>query len=191
MGYKCDICNIEIKGESMIMIKQHNDGFNHNLLKYGKVEIFIYMYSTNTHSYIGSTFNVECRKSKHISDCFNQNSKSYNVPFYKYIRDNNLTFDNLQFEMLETVEVSNESEKKCQEQWWIDTLQSNLNTINSFGVDIEYRKQKNKEYKQKYRDENPEYLNKEEINRKRKIWYENNREEINRKVREQYKNKKQ
>jgi GIY-YIG catalytic domain len=38
--------------------------------------------------YVGSTTNFRIRKSRHKSDCLNENSVGYKCPIYKFIRDN-------------------------------------------------------------------------------------------------------
>lgn len=52
--------------------------------------------------YIGSTFNEKHRKVQHKSRLNNNKQPHYNQPFYIYLRDNNLTFDDLVYDSTET-----------------------------------------------------------------------------------------
>ena len=50
--------------------------------------------------YIGSTQNLEKRIEWHRQDCFNKNSSGYNTKIYKFIKENNINFNEIEFEMI-------------------------------------------------------------------------------------------
>ena len=52
--------------------------------------------------YIGSTFDLQERERQHKSSVNNENSKKYNYPFYKYLRDQNILFEDLKKEIINT-----------------------------------------------------------------------------------------
>ncbi len=185
MVFKCDVCNSVIKHSCQSKIEKHLNSFEHLLKEMGKIEVYVYMYSTNTHSYIGSTYDLKKRKSEHRSHCFNPKSGKHNTPFYQYIRNNNLTFDDLHFELLETLEVNDKQQKNCQEQYWIEIMSPNLNKNYAQGCNIE----KNRIVQSLWQKENYN-KNKDEIRKIRTEHYYLNREDrIKKSLEYYYKNK--
>lgn len=58
--------------------------------------------------YIGSTTNLKNRITSHKVFCYNQYEKNrytYNLRLYKFIRDNKIDFDTLQFQIIEEVYI--------------------------------------------------------------------------------------
>ena len=62
-----------------------------------KMSIYFYFYEVEM-LYIGSTFNLKKRQDRHKSSL----KCGDTMPFYKYLREKNLTFDNLRIEVVET-----------------------------------------------------------------------------------------
>ena len=59
------------------------------MVNYGKAMIYkIVPKDNNDYCYIGSTCDFKSRKNQHKTVCNNPNSRSYNYPIYKHIRDN-------------------------------------------------------------------------------------------------------
>ena len=77
--------------------------------------------------YIGSTTNFHQRKWQHKSSCNNVNTKDYNYPVYKYIRNNN-GFNEWEFEILELGEYQDKNCMKNRERYFIETLKPSLNS---------------------------------------------------------------
>ena len=51
--------------------------------------------------YVGSTTNLQQRKYEHKSNCFNEKSKTkYDLKLYKFIRENNILWNDLEFQIL-------------------------------------------------------------------------------------------
>jgi hypothetical protein len=80
--------------------------------------------------YIGSTNNLNRKIVDHKKDCYNKNVAKYNNKLYTFIRDKG-GFDNWKFEILETLESSNEEMKK-KEQYYINKLNPSLNTYRAY-----------------------------------------------------------
>ena len=99
--------------------------------KYG---YFYYIYKIYCDSlsdiYIGSTNNLNRKIVDHKKDCYNKNVAKYNNKLYTFIRDKG-GFDNWKFEILETLESSNEERKK-KEQYYINKLNPSLNTYRAY-----------------------------------------------------------
>ncbi len=112
--------------------------------------------------YIGSTTDFRLRKNNHKSDCYNKNSPNYNCLMYKYIRDNNINWNNIEFEIIDTVSCENIKEAWQLEAYYIgkhDSIIKGQNTNLPYGFskseyDKQYEKnEKRVEYKRKYRKE--------------------------------------
>ncbi len=119
--------------------------------------------------YIGSTFNLDVRKSHHKSNCNNVNKKSYNFKVYKFIRENG-NWENFKVDKLLEVEVNDKKEIKEFENEQCNLLQPSLNcnkpliTIDLLTYHREYYNTKYKDYhKKRYEDKKDEY---QERNRK-------------------------
>ena len=119
-----------------------------------------------TEIYIGHTTNFTQRKHNHHSSCYNSNLKYYNLLVYKFIR-NNGGWDNWTMLKIEDCNCNDKYEAMNRERYWIETLQSKLNVNNPISTKEEKEKQKKDWYEE----------NKEEILEKGKIHYEENKEE--------------
>ena len=114
-----------------------------------------------TGTYIGSTWDMKDRLRIHASSCYNENSKDYNYPIYKYIRENG-GFHTFTMKFIDSGECEDEIELHCAEQFYIDIAGGVENLLNDRDalVDKELRKKK-------------EYINKE---KNKKKYYENTKE---------------
>ena len=91
-------------------------------------------------NYIGSTKDLGDRIYKYKTKCYSKNCKEYNFKIYRYIRENNLDFDNLTFTILLQLETN--IPKKL-EQMFIDKYDSinngcNTNLAHYYGTMEEY-----------------------------------------------------
>ena len=62
--------------------------------------------------YIGSTTNIKSRIYQHKYNCYNEKTSAYNMKIYKYIRENDIDWDDITFETIEEVEMNNLTELK-------------------------------------------------------------------------------
>lgn len=157
MPWTCEICNETFNHPSSYKCKvdRHNDTLKHKIKVEPSVKGYVYQCSHKTNKYIGSCFNIEMRKAEHMADSYNPKRKNYTMPFYKYIRDENITFDDLTFEILKEVEIEckckTETEVKSDlhqiEQNYMVDIQPSLN--NSFAKGCDKEKQKNATEKHK------------------------------------------
>jgi len=126
--------------------------------------------------YVGHTTNWIKRKSRHKSNCNNQNNKTYNFNVYQFIRENG-GWDN--WEMIEICKYScnDKREAEAEERRLYEQLNGNLNMVRPFITNEE----KNKE--QKERNKNYYNKNKNEILENQKNYQEQNKDKI--KIRKQ------
>jgi group I intron endonuclease len=112
--------------------------------------------------YIGSTKNLSKRIIQHKINCNNSNLVyKYNLKIYTFIR-NNGGFDNFDFEIVEVLMCKDKNEALNRERYWIETLKASLNTIKPT---FDYENMCN--YRQKWRNENKEYISSYNSNRER------------------------
>ena len=118
--------------------------------------------------YVGSTSNMNSRKSSHKYRCTTEKCKEYNFDIYKYIRDNG-GFEKFEIIPVRKVEnVSNKTELRIAEQVEMKKFSGLKNMIGSY-LSKEERIEQNIEKCKKWRENNPEYLNQ---------WYQANKEKI-------------
>ena len=146
-----------------------------------------------TDCYVGNTTQFRQRKSQHKRNCSNSNSKDYNIPLYKFIREYGC-WENFSMIEIEKYPCNDGNEARSRERFYFDLLNANLNKYKPL-ITKEERKQYDKEYKQKeeckekdkiYRDEH-----KNEINEKNKIYREQNKDKIqecHKKYKDEHKN---
>ncbi len=138
-------------------------------------------------NYVGQTKNLHRRKIEHKSHCFNLKSEQYNKKLYRFIRENNIKWEELQWDIL----LENEChigfiiEKLFIQQF--NSIQNGLNEINPISSTEDRReqtkkynqKEKRKEYKRLKSNEyyhNPK--NTDNILQKQKIYQQNNKDKI-------------
>ena len=77
--------------------------------------------------YVGHTTNFIQRKNQHKTSSYNINDKKYNQYVYKFIRENG-GWDNWSMIQLEKYNCKNRREAEAREYFWIQQLNSTLNT---------------------------------------------------------------
>jgi hypothetical protein len=111
---------------------------------------YIYEIKSNDKSisetYIGSTWDMGVRLKKHADKCYNENDKKhYNLPVYKYIRENG-GFHTFNMTVIDSGECEDRTELVCGEQYYIDMaggIENLLNDRDAFLLPEETRKRKN------------------------------------------------
>ena len=175
------------------------------------MSIYFYFYQDEL-LYIGSSIDIKSRMDKHISDL-----KVNKLPFHKYLNENHLTFEDLDFEDVKT-DINDEEQLRLLEGDCQRLYKPLCNVRTEGRTKKEYRednKEYLKEYQKKYRIDNKErkkayhiinysnnsekYIkkaklyrdtNKDSISLNKKKYYQENKEEINRKNRERRAKKK-
>jgi len=160
---------------------------------------FIYALSNKNcpdYIYVGCTFDLNERMSKHKHDCY-RNRKKYNYKVYKFIRENE-GLEKWQYHIIQEYDVKDKRELEQYETYWIKELKSNLNSMKRSFITEEEKKQYQKYYNKKYYQENFDketerirkynQKNKEKIKQLVKQNYEANSERIKEKMKE-YSNK--
>jgi hypothetical protein len=127
------------------------------------------------YSYIGSTKNFRRRKFEHKSVCENENSKKYNFPLYKFIRENG-GWDSCELNPIEEIEVETKTQARIREQFWKENRETKFQVLNAVNP---YTNRT--EYQNKYREEN-----KEELQKYQKIYRDENKQQINQKKKQKH-----
>jgi len=155
--------------------------------KVGYVYVITNLLDTND-KYIGSTTrSLQRRFKEHLLHGFNENSPKYNRKLYVKIREFGKEF--FEISLLENVLYDNKLELHKREQYFIDTLKSNLNTNNAF---IEDKDNYNHNYYQTNKDRltiiKKDYSieHKDKIAVYQKKWRENNKEILTEKKHQYY-----
>ncbi len=121
--------------------------------------------------YVGHTTCFNKRKTKHKSNCKNDNGKHYNNKIYQIIRENGGWEKFLMLEV-QKYPCADRREAERRENEVMKELKASMNMINSFRTQDE-----KKEYFKDYRDNN-----KPEIKERNKDYYEANKLKLNAKV---------
>ena len=116
--------------------------------------------------YVGSTTSFKRRMSNHKSICNNEKSNDYNLPVYRFIRDNG-GFDNWSVVKIRDVCCKDKYDLEAEERKEFEKLGATLNS--------QYPQRRMKEYRED---------NKEIIKKKDKVYYEDNKNEILEKAKE-------
>ncbi len=118
--------------------------------------------------YVGSTSNLNSRRSKHKYNCRTEKCKEYNFDIYKYIRDNG-GFDKFEIIPIQKIEnVSNKTELRIAEQHEINKFSGLKNKIGSY-LSEEERVIQHTELCKKWNKEHSE---------NKKQWYQANKEKV-------------
>jgi len=177
---------------------------NYIILINMKFILTIYKFDINGMIYIGSSWDFDRRKIKHKNTCYNENSSKYYYEIYKYIRDNNIDWNDITIEDIYTHELDEKNDllRRQTEQKYIDKYDSKnngLNTYNAYTTEEElkeYYKEYNKEYfknnKEYCKERNKEFRknNKEYCKEYNKKYYQNNKEYYKEYYKKYYQNKK-
>ena len=83
-----------------------------------------------TKTYIGSTWDMSDRLNDHKLSCNNKNSKKYNYPLYRYIREHD-GWDNFEMTIIDSGECEDVRELHCAEQFYIDMSGGIENLLNN------------------------------------------------------------
>jgi len=142
----------------------------------------------DTNIYVGSTTNFKNRKNNHNRRCNNEKDKKYNLPVYKYIRDNG-GWNEWVMIPIEEYPCNSKKELEVKERYHIDLLRPTLNKNIPTRTVKEYI-EANKEIiaekaKKQYK------ANKEQILEKCKKQYEVNKEQILEKCKKKYETNKE
>ncbi len=123
-----------------------------------------------TEIYIGHTTHFRQRKCQHKNNCINSNSKDYNYPLYKFIREHD-GWVNFSMIEIEKYACNDSNEARARERFYFDLLNANLNMLKPLLTDEERKQMKkeyqqtehckeyNKEYSKKYREDNKDIQN--------------------------------
>ena len=149
----------------------------------------IYKFDINSMIYIGSTWNFNKRKVLHKHDCYNENSNGYNMEIYKYIRENNIDWNDITIEDIYNKELDEKDNllKRQTEQKYIDQYDSKNNGLNTRYAYI------NEDWSQKEYDRIRYINNRDKILAQKRIYDNKNKEkkkEYCRKYREHKRNEK-
>jgi len=123
----------------------------------------------------------------HKSDCFNKNTRFYNIKLYKKIKELKITENNFYEKIKEIILIKNLTEQQAiiEESKLINENINDEYCLNSRKENMN-RKTEQQKYDKKYYKENKETLNK-----KAKENYEQNKEEIKQRVKEYRDNNKE
>jgi hypothetical protein len=124
--------------------------------------------------YIGSTTNFIERKTQHKSVCHNENDTRYYLKIYQNIRANG-GWENWTMLEIEKFPCQDKNEARTREQYWIDFYKTKLNGVRAFRTQEQKKEQENKE-KKRYAENN-----REKVLESHKKHYEENKELINKK----------
>ena len=131
--------------------------------------------------YIGSTKNINQRKRSHKCSCNIISNPKYNLPVYKYIRQTG-GFENWSIIELEKVEYTRKPELKIRERYFIEQLNSKLNSSIPTRSKLEWESD-NKEYLTEWH-KNYKEENKDNIKKENKQYYLENKDTINKRNKE-------
>jgi hypothetical protein len=109
--------------------------------------------------YVGHTTNFRQRKTRHKSNCNNQNQKRYNLKIYKFIRDNGC-WENWQMIEICKYPCNDKREAEAEERRYYEELNCNLNSYRPFTTNEEKREDHNLN-QQKFYKKNKEKINKQ------------------------------
>jgi len=98
----------------------------------------------NENIYVGSTTDFIRRKSRHKSNCNNENSEGHNLKVYKRIRENGGWSEWGMIE-IEKYPCNNKREAEARERYWYEFYNAKLNSMMMF-ITPEEKKEKQKQY---------------------------------------------
>ena len=140
---------------------------------YSKSVIYKIVCNTDdTLIYVGSSCSFTTRKSQHKCVCYSPNSKKYNLPLYRMIR-NNGGWENFRMVIIEQYPCETKTELHIREEELRVEYNANMNGQSAYTNQKEYHKEYNKEYYQN---------NKETTKEKNLQYYQNNKETLNEKM---------
>ena len=125
-----------------------------------------------TDIYVGHTTNFTKRKNQHKTSCSNENDKKYKQYVYEFIRQNG-GWENWTMLQIENIKCKDKREAEAKEQYWIEYLNSRLNSNKPYAK----CKEEPKLYKHDWYEDNKDYIlekakNNYEENKEQKIKYQ-------------------
>mgnify|MGYP003651795776 CR=1 FL=1 len=127
-------------------------------MKFGAIYKFVCRDKSVKDEYIGSTKNLHQRIISHKSHCNNSNSSKYNYKVYQFIRENG-AWENWEIVVIKKIPNTNKEARYYIEQFYKNLYKPTLNTINAMGLDIEGKKEWQKNYDKIYYIENKDRFN--------------------------------
>ena len=104
---------------------------------------FIYKIIVNDKNYIGSTNNIRIRLIQHKYNLTKKDSPKYNLPFYKYIRNNKLTIEECKLEIVKILwDCNSMNNAKIEEQKCIEELKPKNNQKSIVSIINRFRNEK-------------------------------------------------
>ena len=140
--------------------------------------------------YVGQTTSFNKRKSHHKNRCDNINIEGSNCYVYQFMRDNG-GWNNWSMIEIEKYNALDRLDAHKRERYWIETLQSKLNSSIPTRTHKEFYEQNKEEALEKakiYRDNHKEQTQKyrDEHKNEKKNWYEQNKERLHLKYKTNY-----
>ena len=159
---------------------------NYIILINMKFILTIYKFAINGVIYIGSTWDFHRRIIEHKRYCYDEKNRDYNYQVYKYIRENNIDWNNIIIENIYTQELDERNDllRRQTEQKYIDEYDSKNNGLNTYNAYIteEEKKEYTKEYTKKHKEKIKEYQEKHK--KKIKEYQKEYREKHKKKIKE-------
>jgi hypothetical protein len=126
--------------------------------------------------YVGSTTNLQRRKTSHKFNCNNMNSTNYSNYVYSYIRENG-GWENFDVVEVEKFNATDKNHLHTRERYWIEFLRSELNSY----IPLQNSKEYYENNKESILTKHKEYyeLNKKQLCENKKIYNELNKEHNN------------
>ena len=131
------------------------------MVDYSKTKIYYIPFGDERY-YGHTTQSLSKRKVGHINDFKKETTRK----LYKYMRENGYTADDIELYLVEVFSCENVEQARARERYWIETLNAKLNC-------------------------NMPITTKEEKDKQKQDWYENNKEEILEKAKEHYEENKE
>jgi len=164
-------------------------------IDYSTREVSFYKFICNNSeiksSYVGHTVDFTKRKYHHKTSCNNENDKNHNCKIYQIMRENG-GWNEWKMIEIEKRLVKDTREAERVEQEWIEKLQSNMNSIRAFGIDVDSQKETRNKWKIENKDIIKEQVKKykleniDAINKYQQEYYLENREKKAKQAQERY-----
>ena len=135
--------------------------------------------------YVGHTTDFTKRKYKHRNNCIKEHSENHHLKIYEFIRQNG-GWNNWVMLEIEKYPCNDGNEARSRERYWIETLNSSLNSVIPFKTKDELKeskKESDKIYRSQHKEEMKEYHinyrldNKETLKEKKRDYYLNHTQE--------------
>ena len=135
--------------------------------KYHEGKIYKIVNCVDDKVYVGST----CRSLYDRLQKHKEKSKKNDYKVYRHFDD--IGWNNVKIELVENFKCDNKTELRIREQYWIEELNPELNTIRAY-LSKEDKKAYNDKYSKQYRKENPEKIKKYLLENNEKITKQKN-----------------